>query len=348
MSETIDIQEQEILRFLDIPIKPFHDRSTRWLFEDKEYVRDLVDMLASELVARIDFSRLSPINSGFVSDTLREQVADMVFSVPFQTELGTDDLLIYILVEHQSSDDPIMGYRMLSYMMQIWDAQRKRWETDKVPKSRWRFQPILPIVYYTGEKPWKSTLAFDEIMDIPDMLARFVPKFDKLFLIEIENETASLKEVNHPLGWLLTVLQKQNADIDTLSNTLFEVGSYLESLDETKAPQRRKAFIYLVLLILNQRPDAEHKELLTLLDKHAHDMEVENMAKSILDRKYEQGEERGETRARREDIIRLLHIRFDNVPETVTQKVNRTRSLSRLNSLFEKAATIDSLDDFDE
>ncbi len=151
MSETIDTQEQEILRFFDIPIKPFHDRSTRWLFEDKAYVRDLVEILASELVARIDFSRLSLVSKNFISDTMREQVADMVFSVPFQTEYRTDELLIYILVEHQSSDDPIMSYRMLSYMMQIWDAQRKKWETDKVPKGRWRFQPILPIVYYTGK-----------------------------------------------------------------------------------------------------------------------------------------------------------------------------------------------------
>ncbi len=348
MSKTIDSQEQEILRFLDIPIEPFHDRSTRWLFEDREYVRALVEFLASELVTRIDFSRLLLINTGFISDTLREQVADMVFSVPFQTETGTDELLIYILVEHQSSDDPIMSYRMLSYMMQIWDAQRKRWEADKVPKSRWRFQPILPIVYYTGEKPWTSTLTLDAVMNIPNILTRFVPKFDTLFLSVNETETASLKETDHPLGWLLTVLQKEKADKDTLRNTLLEVGSYLETLDETKAQQRRKAFIYLVLLILNRRPVSEHKELLTLLDKHAHDLEVENMAKSILDIRYEQGEERGETRAKREAIIKLLELKFDNVPVSVRQKINRIRDLSRLNSLFEKAATIDSLDDFDE
>ena len=193
MSETIDTQDQEILRFLDIPIAHFHDRSTRWLFEDKDYVRDLVEILASELVERIDFSRLSLVNRNFISDTMREQVADMVFSVPFQTESGTDELLIYILVEHQSSEDPIMSFRMLSYMMQIWDAQRKKWETDKVPKGRWRFQPILPIVYYTGEKPWKSTLAFDAIMDIPDVLTRFVPKFDMLIFSVNETKSSGLK-----------------------------------------------------------------------------------------------------------------------------------------------------------
>lgn len=133
---------------------------------------------------------------------------------------------------------------------------------------------------------------------------------------------------------------------------MLEAVSYLETLDETKAQERRKAFIYLVLLILNRRPVGEHKELITLLDKHAHDLEVENMAKSIMDIRFEEGEKRGEkrgeTRAKREAIIKLLELKFDNVPVSVRQKINRIRDLSRLNSLFEKAATIDSLDVFDE
>lgn len=343
MSKTENTQEQDILRFLDIPIKPFHDRSTRWLFEDKAYVRDLVEILASELVAHIDFSRLSPINTGFISDTLREQVADMVFSVPFQTESGTDKLLIYILVEHQSSDDPIMSYRMLSYMMQIWDAQRKKWEDEKVTKSRWRFQPILPIVFYTGEKPWKSTLAFDALMDIPDALTRFVPKFDTLFLSVNETEATDLKEIDHPLGWLLTVLQQEGADIEDLRGALQDALPHVKHL--------HKAINYLIVLILYRRPPEEHEELIRLVDQQAQNMEVEKMVKSIIDIRYEQGEEigekKGETRATRENIIKLLHIRFDDVPEGVTQKVKRTRSLSRLNSLFEKAATIDTIDEFD-
>ncbi|MXV77165.1 hypothetical protein F4X73_12775 [Candidatus Poribacteria bacterium] len=76
------------------------------------------------------------------------------------------------------------------------------------------------------------------------------------------------------------------------------------------------------------------------------------MAKSMADVLREEGikrgREEGKAQAKRENIIKLLQIRFENVPETVTQKVKRIRSLSRLNSLFEKAASIDSLDDFDE
>ncbi len=339
MSKNLSTQEPEILSFSDIPIEHFPDRSTRWLFEDKEYVRDLVEILASELAACIDFSRLSQINRSFIPDSLREQESDMVFTAPFQTESGTDELLIYILIEHQSTVDPIMGFRVLFYMVQIWDFQRRGWESDNVPKSQRRFRPILPIVYYTGEKQWSNPLTLDVIMDMPEVLARFVPKFDTLFLSVNETEAADLKETDQPLGWLLTVLQQENADIETLSTALFEAVPHVKHL--------RKAIAYLVLLILHRRPAAEHEDLIRLVEQQAHDMEVENMAKSMADVLREQGEARGETRAKRENIIKLLQIRFDNVPETVTQKVNKIRSLSRLNSLFEKAATINTLDDFD-
>ena len=118
-------------------------------------------------------------------------------------------------------------------------------------------------------------------------------------------------------------------------DALFEKAATIDLLDEFLS--------YLVLFILNERSVDEHKELLTLLDIHAHDMQAKKIVKLMVDVLMDQGK----LRTKREDIIKLLHIRFDDVPEVVTQKVKRIRSLSRLNSLFEKAATIDSLDDFD-
>ena len=342
-------KEPEILDFFGIPIGHFPDRSTRWLFQNKDFVQDLLEILASELVECIDFDRLSQINRSFIPDTLREQESDMVFSVPFRTKSGTDELLIYILIEHQSTVDPIMGFRVLFYMMQIWDFQRREWESNNVPKSQWRFRPILPIVYYTGEKRWSNPLTLDAIMDMPDVLARFVPKFDTLFLSVNETETADLKKTDHPLGWLLTVLQKENADTETLSTALFEAVSYLETLDETKASQQRKAFAYLVLLILNRRPAEEHKDLIALVEQHAHDMEVENMAQSIIELTREQGEkqgrEQGEKRAKREDIIKLLQSRFSAVPESVRNEINLIQNLEHLDSIFDKALTAETLDE---
>ncbi len=341
MSKNSSTQEPEKLSFSDIPIKHFPDRSTRWLFEDKEYVRDLVEILASELAARIDFRRLSQIDRTFIPDTLRSQQSDIVLIAPFQAESGTDELLIYILIEHQSTVDPIMGFRVLFYMMQIWDSQRREWEANKVPKSQWRFRPIIPIVYYTGEDRWSNPLTLEAIMDMPDALARFVPKFDTLFLSVNETEAADLKETDLPLGWLLTVLQQKNADLETISTALLEAVPNVKHL--------RKAITYLVLFILHQRPAVEHEDLIRLVEQQAHGMEVENMAKSMADVLIEQGEAKGEAkgeiRAKREAIIKLIQSRFDVLPEVVATEIDSIQNLDRLDVIFDKALTAKTLDE---
>ena len=53
-------KEPEILDFFGIPIGHFPDRSTRWLFQNKDFVQDLLEILASELVECIDFDSPRP------------------------------------------------------------------------------------------------------------------------------------------------------------------------------------------------------------------------------------------------------------------------------------------------
>ena len=128
-------QETETLEFPDFTIGHFPDRSAKWMFQYKHNVQGLLEIVASELVAFIDFSRLVPLNRRFISDTLQEQESDMVFSVPFRRGSKTEELLIYILIEHQSTVDATMGVRVLLYMTQLWEAQRRAWESDGVPRS---------------------------------------------------------------------------------------------------------------------------------------------------------------------------------------------------------------------
>ena len=109
MSKTPETPESS-----DLLIEHFSDRSVRRLLQDNEYARGLIEIVAPELVAFLDFSRLSQHNRSFISETLRERESDVLLSVPFQHKAETDELLIYILIEHQSTVDASMGYRLLS------------------------------------------------------------------------------------------------------------------------------------------------------------------------------------------------------------------------------------------
>ena len=54
-------------------------------------------------------------------------------------------MIIYILIEHQSSVDPSMELRLLSYMTQIWMEERRPWVEGKLSKAEWRLTPIVPV-----------------------------------------------------------------------------------------------------------------------------------------------------------------------------------------------------------
>ena len=331
----------------DISIANFPDRSIRWLFEDKENVQGLLEIVESEFVDLIDFTQLTPLRRDFTSNYLREQESDILFSAPFHGESEMEELLIYILIEHQSTVDTTMGFRVLFYMTQIWDYQRRTWESEKVPKNQRRFRPILPIVFYTGDQKWNTPVTLKAIMDIPCVLSRFVPTFDTLFLSVKETDEANLMKTNHPLGWLLTVLQKEKADKDAMSAALIKALSHLNTLDSEQKSQRQKSICYLLLLIRHRRQDAEREELIKIVDQHTYEIDVKSISQSI-DKAFI---EKGAVGAKQEDILKVIQSRFPDVDgslnESIANEIKSIQSLSKLEALFDKALSAGKLNELD-
>ncbi len=348
-------KETELLTFFDFPIEQFADRSARWLLEDRENVRGLLEIFAEYLAIHLDFSKLNQINRNFIPDNLREQEADLVYSVPFLTGSEAEELLIYILIEHQSSVDTTMAFRILFYMTLIWDFQRREWESNNVPRSQRRFRPIIPIIFYTGEQRWKSPLSLSTLVDLPDVLSEFVPRFGILFFNVKETDTTELTKTDHPFGWLLTVLQKEFGSKEEIRTALVEAVKHIDTLDEEDTQQWKRAIYYLYLLILHRRPPEEHDELRTLVYQHIQDTPrkeeigkmAQTMAEYLIEQGEKRGEKRGETRAKREVLLKLLRHQFDSVPESLTSKIASTRSLSQLDTLIDRVVTAESLDDID-
>ena len=336
-------------------IAHFSDRSIRWLLQDKENVQGLVEIIAGELAEHIDFSQLQLQNRSFLSKTLREHESDMLFSVPFKNGSETDELLIYILIEHQSTVDVSMGFRLLFYMMQIWETQRQEWLQENLPKGEWRLRPIIPIVLYSGDRRWHVPLSITAIMDIPEALTGFVPEFETLFLSVKETETDTLTKTDHPFGSLLAVLHNEKADKETLMNSLIEAIAHFNTLDPEHSEQRLRAIRYLVLLITNRRSSDEHRELIELVQQHTDEMEVETMAKTMADvmreqgiaEGIEQGIEQEKTRSKQESVLKLIQLRFNDIPQDISEQVSDISSIQHLDTLFEVIFEADTLEDID-
>jgi len=119
-----------------------HDAIFRQFLKLPDIARDFMEIhLPAELRAICDFSTLKLENSSFVEANLRQYFSDILYSLK---TVGGDKGYVQVLIEHQSSPDKHMAFRMIRYavaaMQNHLDAGHK-----KLPL-------VIPVLFYTGKR----------------------------------------------------------------------------------------------------------------------------------------------------------------------------------------------------
>jgi hypothetical protein len=150
-----------------------HDALFKAVFSEPESALALVrSALAPELAAAIDPASLRPCPASFVDAELRQVHRDLLFTA----KLAGEDVLVYLLLEHQSTVDPLMPLRLLRYVMRVWEA----WLREN-PRAQ-RLPAVLPIVLFQGPKPWTGPVRLTELVGLsPELLTlarRHLPELE--------------------------------------------------------------------------------------------------------------------------------------------------------------------------
>ena len=93
----------------------------------------------------------------------------------------------------------------------------------------------------------------------------------------------------------------------------------------------------LKILVYQQSQETSHRE--------EGEAMAQTMAEFLIEQGKKEGEKRGELRAKKEAVLKLLHIKFDRVPEVIINKITAIRSIPRLDTLFENIATATTYDE---
>ena len=126
------------------------DAGCKRLFSRPRMVEDLLrGFAAREWSGDLDFASLTPLPASFVSGDLRQRHGDLVWSVRFR-----DDRRLYVvlLLEFQSAVDRSMAVRMLTYTGLLYE----KLIADGVLREHGALPPVLPIVIYSGRRPWTA------------------------------------------------------------------------------------------------------------------------------------------------------------------------------------------------
>jgi predicted transposase/invertase (TIGR01784 family) len=95
----------------------------------------LKEHLPAEVSAAIDWEALKPEPGSFVDSHYDRSHTDLLFS----SRISGRPILVYLLFEHQSTEDRFMALRLLRYMLRIWENHLSRHPRDRLPL-------ILPAV----------------------------------------------------------------------------------------------------------------------------------------------------------------------------------------------------------
>ncbi|MYB64498.1 Rpn family recombination-promoting nuclease/putative transposase [Candidatus Poribacteria bacterium] len=345
------LNREDIKNLFRTDIGHIDDKSIRFLFKHIEHLRGLIQFLSGELTEHLDFSHAKRGMRSYIDTTLRDSISDIVFTVPFRNASNGDEVTIYILIEHQSTVDRMMGLRLHSYMCQIWKDQLEEQRKTKVPVSQQRLSPILPIVFYTGDRRWEIPVTLNAVMDVPELMTRFVPTFETLFLAVKDTDTDEFLEQNHPFGWLMSVTQQVSTDEKPIDDTLMEALTRLDTLSPEESLLHAHALIYLSHLVVSKRPQAEREHLIEHILIHNRDTEVENIimtgAEALVQQGKAEGLEQGRIDEKRTDVLKVVRHKFADFSDVVLNEISGIDDLVHLDELFDQILAAESFDDID-
>jgi len=198
-----------------------HDRFVRALMTKPKVIKEFFDQHLPEKIKKsIDFSSITPEKESFVDDKLRQQVVDLLYSVKFNGEPG----FLYVLIEHASTPDKLLPYRMLKYMTAIMEDHLTKTENkEKLPL-------IYPIIMYTGEKPYRYSMDLFDLFEGQKELAKEI--WTNPYQL-IDFSQASDEELKHYLWFgYMALLTKHIHDKDILPFIRDSV-EILRKLEET-------------------------------------------------------------------------------------------------------------------
>jgi hypothetical protein len=285
------------------------------------------------LADRLDLDRLARVPGSFVDEALKWRHSDLLFTAP----LDGRDAFVYVLVEHQSSADPLMAFRMLRYVTRIWDQQLR----DR-PRAR-QLPAVIPLVVHHGRSQWTNPVQLLELIDL-DPAARqamqpYLPHFE--FLLDDLGALDARQLVDReltPAALITLLLLKTAAGNPRITAELRPWAGQLRAvLDQPGGGEAFTALLTYIELV-SEAPADELRALAASLGPDAEEAYV-----TTAEMLRAEGEARSEARWRAEALVEMLTVKFGPLPESVAETVHAA-SAGQIKAWATRAVTAETLD----
>ena len=247
-----------------------HDEMFRRSLENPIIAKEFIQTyLPKEISSQIDVNTLALVKETFVEEDLKKSLSDVLCKAKFN---GVDGY-IYFLIEHQSTSEHWMSFRLLKYIVNILDHHKRHTESKKLP-------PVYATVFYTGKSKYNSPVKLWDLFDNPEIMQQFFTNgYNLIDLTQIEDKVL----LQQNLAGVMSLVMKHSyeRDLDLLVNALKAV-HVLEQLYNN--PEMMNDFIKSILCYYN----INNKEL-TKIQNEVKEMGVARYYQEGIDEGIQQG-----------------------------------------------------------
>ena len=199
------------------------DRFMKLMLRYPRMVRDLLALLPAEWTAAVDSASLRELPTEFIGERGDKRIADLCWLAGGR---GGDSAII--LIENQSTTDRRMPARATTRVGLLYESLGAA-----AQRSDGRFPPVLIVVVYTGDRPWR---ALDDLSGMVRMPARHplsVPAGPRYARLDLRDPAAQYPEQGNRMAALARLVFAESY-VDAI-RLLGEVRGWLDFGDEDEA-----------------------------------------------------------------------------------------------------------------
>ena len=325
-----------------------HDALVRYTFKNLTHARGLLkSLLPAPLVRQAQWHKLAVVDGSFIDPQLAEKQTDLLYHVP----IAGHDAFIYVLLEHQSTPQRMMPFRMLVYLTRIWQR-----ELSEHPELR-KLPLIVPLVLHHSAKGWTAPTSMAELynadQELLQSLGDLLPQMTFQLTDLTHQEDQELhRSLTSSLAKLVLLSLKHAPYDQDLAERLRQ---WLELFVEIAQSQGGVAALEVVaryMLEVNDiTVDAMRNVLKPMLQPGkleavmtgAEKLRAEGEAKGRAEGKIE-GRAEGKIEGRAEVLSKLLTLKFGALPSDIDARL-RNASIEQLDLWAERVLSANTLAD---
>ncbi|MGH1348729.1 MAG: Rpn family recombination-promoting nuclease/putative transposase [Nannocystales bacterium] len=317
-----------------------HDALFKSVFQQPENAAaELQHVLSAEHVSAIDWSTLKLEPGSYVDEKLADQHSDLLFSANAQA--SGERVFVYLLFEHQSTPEPRMALRLLSYMVSIWERFSDEDKASPLPL-------IVPAVLAQVPGGWAAPTRFSGLFSpsLGELADAVLPDFSYAVDDLHRTDDADLRRRKVAQQARLALwLMRDARDGALLLRRLVGWLGELEELAQTAGGER--ALAPLLSYVVRVSSDLQLEQFRGILKERAPAAESITMtiAEQLLAEGKVQGVVQGELRRAVASVLTVLEARDLSVTAAIRVQIENCQDLEVLQNWLMRAATAASVDD---